>query len=76
MTYQGVSWGEHVDGYEHVDFSVMPDVDGKVYEFYGANAYDAFLIDRSGRLVTRFVEVYDNAQFPAIRTKLRDLHAE
>lgn len=76
MTYQGVGWGDHVAGYDEADFPVMPDVDGKAYQLYGANAYDVFLIDRSGRLVTRFVEVYDNAQFPAIRSKLRDLYAE
>ena len=76
VTQQGVDWEGRVDGYDDATFPVMSDTDGKVYPLYGASAYDAFLIDRQGRLVTRFAGVYDNVQFPGIRNRLRDLHAE
>lgn len=55
---------------------MLPDAQGDVYQRYGADAYDVFLIDRKGRLATRFVGVYDTLQFPQIMNKLRDLHAE
>jgi len=54
----------------------MPDVKGEVYVRYGADVYDVFLIDRQGRIASRFVGVYDDMQFPQILNKLRDLHAE
>ncbi|MCK5800831.1 MAG: hypothetical protein KAI47_26770 [Deltaproteobacteria bacterium] len=76
MTYQGPAWKDRVSGYETATFPVMPDVKGEVYVRYGADVYDVFLIDRQGRIASRFVGVYDDMQFPQILNKLRDLHAE
>lgn len=76
VTYQGPEWGNHVSGYEEATFPVMPDSQGLVFPRFGAETYDVFLIDRKGRLASRFGGVYDESQFPQIRDKLRDLHAE
>lgn len=75
LTAPGFGWKDHVEGYDKVDFPVMPDVYGSVFDLYGATFYDAFLVDKKGRLVTKQAS-FSNANFDAFNKRIRGLDAE
>ena len=75
ITAPGFGWTDHVEGYDEVDFPVMPDVLGSVYDLMGATYYDAFLVDKKGRLVTKQAN-FSSDYFDAFNKRIRGLHAE
>lgn len=75
VTAPGFSWEYHAAGYDAVSFPVMPDGSGAVYYLYGATPYDVFLVDKKGRLVTRYSD-FSDALIPTVTQRLRQLAAE
>ncbi len=74
ITFNGPTWESRVDGYDEVDFPVMPDTDGVTY-MYGAEPYDVILIDKKGRMVTKEAE-YGDSSVARVNQRIRELHAE
>ena len=73
----GVGWESRAPGFDRITFPVMPDTDG-VYYMYGVdpgNPYDAFLVDKRGRLVLREDPFTDAHVQPWLR-RIRELHEE
>lgn len=75
VTYPGVKWGEHVEGYNEVDIPVMPDPAGKVFETYSSQPYNAYLVDKKGRLVFKDAS-FDNTDIPGFSKRIRKLYVE
>lgn len=75
ITAPGVRWEDRVPGYDTATFPVMIDSTGAVYYVYGANAYDVFLVDRQGRLVSRY-QNFDSSMTNTVKQRLRELAAE
>lgn len=76
VTYAGVGWEYHAPGYEQVSFPVMPDSDQTgVYYIYGAQPYDMFLVDKSGKLAKKASNV-ESGDLGALRQQLQAIHDE
>ena len=76
LTAPGFGWTDHVEGYEKVDFPVMPDTVGSVFNLYGATYYDVFLVDKKSRLVTKQPDFYDATHMEKLKQRIRQLYAE
>ena len=75
LTAPGYGWADHVPGYDEVDFPVMPDPMGEVFNLYGATYYDAYMVDKKGRLVTKQA-MFSKDYFDAFNKRIRVLYAE
>lgn len=75
VTMQGPTWEYHAQGFEQVTYHVMPDVNGAVYDAFGADAYNVLLIDKKGRVVTMKSSFADEL-IPSLNKRIRELHAE
>lgn len=75
ITYPGLSWKDHADGYEVATFPVMIDTTGSVHGIYDVSAYTVILIDKKGRMVTT-KEDFTESMVDTLNRKIRDLHAE
>ena len=55
----------------------MPDTDGVTY-IYGAAPYEVILIDKQGRMVTKFsdADFEDRETVERVKQRIRELHAE
>lgn len=76
ITASGFEWPDHVSGYDAVSYYVTPDLEGEAYRLFSADAYDVFLLDKQGRIVTSWPRYYDDALTSAIKLKIRQLHGE
>lgn len=83
VTWSDDGWEWHVEGYEQIDFPVMPDTVG-VYYVYGANVDDVMLVDKKGRLVTKVniaaanpaTGMLTSTLAESLNKKIRELHLE
>ncbi len=75
ITGPGFTWKDHVEGYDKVDLPVMSDFYGTVFKLWSATFYDAFLVDKKGRLVLKQTS-FSNDHFDFFNKRIRELHAE
>ena len=75
ITAPGFGWADHAEGYDKVDFSIMPDPVGSVFTLMGATYYDAYMVDKKGRLVTKQA-AFGKEHFEDFAKRIRSLDAE
>lgn len=73
MEDSGMPWKDRAFGFDQASYPVMLDKGG-VFYMYSAKAYDAFLVDKKGRLVTKVP--FSDAEVFNLNSRIRKLHAE
>ncbi len=76
ITAPGTTWKDRAAGFDKIDFPVMPDSTGSVFNLYSATLYDLFLVDKKLQLVTRQTAFKDSTRFEQVKQRIRQLYVE
>lgn len=69
------TWEKRASGFDEIDFPVMADSEGVVFDLFSADAFNVFLIDKQGRLVSQIVSMNEEL-VDQLNKRIRQLHAE
>jgi hypothetical protein len=70
----GSSWEDRASGFEEARYPLLLDPMGAIFYLYGTESYELILIDRKLRLVEK--KIFTDSALPAVKQRLRELHAE
>lgn len=74
MLTNGRSWEDRAGGFEQARYPLLLDPTGAIFYLYGTESYELIFIDRKLRLVEK--ETFTDSALPAMKQRLRELHAE
>ncbi len=76
VTHGDVGWENRADGFNSVTFPVLRDnAQVHVWDAYGADYYELYLVDKKGRLVTKEAD-FTASSVTRVNGRVRQLYAE